>query len=79
MTGSSDALLVLRFRRSMLLLAAAASIGTAVELAMLRHWNGLEQIVPWATLAAVAVGIVVVAAGQARAATVARRTIGIVA
>ena len=34
---------------------------------------------PWATLAAVAVGIVVVAAGQARAATVAGRTIGIVA
>lgn len=79
MTGSSDALLVLRFRRAMLLLAAAAAMGTAVELAMLRHWDGLEQLVPWATLAAVAVGIVVVAAGQTRAATLVGRTIGIAA
>jgi hypothetical protein len=79
MTGSSDAVLVLRLQRAMLLLAAAAAIGTAVELAMLRHWDGLEQLVPWATLAAVAVGIVVVAVGHSRAATLSGRTIGIAA
>lgn len=45
-----DVDLVPRFRRILLGLAAATVVGTAIELAMLRHWDGLDQLVPWLML-----------------------------
>jgi hypothetical protein len=46
-----------RSRRVLLGLAAAGVIGTAVELASLRHWNGLLQLVPWIALGVLVLGI----------------------
>lgn len=48
--------LVRRARLALLALAGAATVGTAVELAMLRHWNGFDQLIPWAILGIVALG-----------------------
>ena len=48
---------VWRLRHLFLGVAAATVLGTAVELASLRHWNGWEQLVPWATLGVLAVAI----------------------
>ena len=47
----------MKLQRCLLALATLAVAGTAVELAMLRHWNGLIQLIPWAALAVVAVAI----------------------
>jgi hypothetical protein len=52
-------LTVARLRRGLLALAAAATAGTAVELAMLRHWQSAAQLTPWAALAALTTGILV--------------------
>ncbi|MBI1845019.1 MAG: hypothetical protein HYR89_10495 [Actinobacteria bacterium] len=48
-------------RRALLGLAVAGIGGTAAELIMLRHWDGAEQLVPWAALAVMSalVGVVV--------------------
>lgn len=75
----SDAALVSRFRRAVLGLGAAAAAGAAAELAMLRHWNGVEQLVPWATLAAVTAGMVLVALGRSRTTILTGRVIGLAA
>lgn len=48
-------------RRAFLLVAAGTCGGAVLELAMLRHWDGLDQLVPWVVLAALAVGIAAVA------------------
>lgn len=47
------------FRRYLLVLAALGVIGTASELAMLRHWTTTVQLVPWFALGAVAVAVAV--------------------
>lgn len=39
-------------RAGVLVLAAAATAGTAIELATERHWNGAVQLIPWFALAA---------------------------
>ena len=44
-------------RRSLLVVAALAVAGTAIELAMLRHWKSGWQLVPWAALVALLVAI----------------------
>jgi hypothetical protein len=49
-------------------LAAVAIVGTALELAMLRHWDGLEQLVPWFALTALTAALA--AATWARAVAV---------
>jgi hypothetical protein len=59
-------------RRFLLWLAAASAAGTAVELAMLRHWKSLDQLVPWVALAAAAVAIWLVARPTRRAIRTAR-------
>lgn len=51
----------LLFRRAFLTLAAAGVAGTALELAMIRHWGSLVMLIPWAVLAALAAGIAVAA------------------
>ncbi len=49
-------------RRCLLLLAALGVVGTAAELALIRHWNGFIQLIPWFSLAVLAVAIVLVMA-----------------
>jgi hypothetical protein len=51
------------FRRFLLWLAAASAAGTAIELAMLRHWKSLDQAIPWVALGVAGVAIWLVAAG----------------
>ncbi|GAA1388000.1 hypothetical protein [Catellatospora chokoriensis] len=48
-------------RAGVLVLAAVAIAGTAVELATERHWNGVVQLVPWFALAALAASWVLTA------------------
>ena len=48
-------------RRAFLLVAAGTCGGAVLELAMLRHWDGVDQLVPWVVLAVLAVGIAAVA------------------
>lgn len=48
-------------RRCFLWLAAVSAAGTALELAMLRHWKSPAQLIPWVALVAgaFAIGLVV--------------------
>jgi hypothetical protein len=50
-------------RASLTALTALGIVGTAFELATLKHWNGTMQLVPWAALV-VLVGALVVHAGR---------------
>lgn len=52
---------MLRLRRCLLVLASLGVVATAVELAMLRHWNGFIQQIPWIALGAVSIAIALVA------------------
>lgn len=79
MSTVSDARLIGRFRRALLLLAAATAAGTAVELAMHRHWNGTEQIISWVTLAIVAAAVVLAGVRPGRPATLIGRSVALVA
>ena len=54
-------------RRGLILLTVLGVTGTAVELAMQRHWKTAIQLIPWYTLAAVAVGVVLLVARPRRA------------
>lgn len=47
--------------RSLLTLAAVLGLGVLVELATARHWHGPEQLIAWAALALVAVGVALLA------------------
>jgi len=38
------------YRRALFAFAGAGTAGTAVELAMLRHWKSTEQLIPWFAL-----------------------------
>ena len=48
-------------RRALLLVAAISVVGTATELAMLRHWDSGIQLIPWAALLVLAPAIVLAA------------------
>ena len=67
-----------RFRRIFLGLAAATAIGTALELASLRHWDGAEQLIPWVALAVLAVAIAAQWLRPTPTVTLASRIIGAV-
>ncbi len=60
-TGRSATAWARLFRRALLTLAGAGVAGTALELAMIRHWNSPVEMIPWAVLAALAAGIAVAA------------------
>ena len=60
----------MKLRTGFLVLAALAVAGTAVELAMLRHWNTWVQLIPWFTLGVVTVAITLAARGRTRLARV---------
>ncbi|MFN8584999.1 MAG: hypothetical protein U0446_06735 [Dehalococcoidia bacterium] len=47
-----------QLRLALLALAGLGLAGTAVELVLERHWDGLEQLVPWPFLAAGVVSLV---------------------
>ncbi|MFI7483885.1 hypothetical protein ACH9EU_15880 [Kocuria sp. M1R5S2] len=49
--GPDDARLVPIYRWALTLLGIATVLGALTELAMLRHWQGPAQLVPWAVLA----------------------------
>lgn len=48
---------VRRLRGQVLLVGAISGLGSALELASLRHWDG-TQIIPWIVLAVLAVGYI---------------------
>lgn len=50
-----------KFRRWLIALAAIGTIGTAVELVLLRHWDDGLQIIPFVALGALGLAIVLVA------------------
>jgi len=57
-------------RRGLVVLTVVGIIAAAFELATERHWNGVEQLIPWIALAvlSVAVGLLFVPAGRGVAA-----------
>lgn len=57
-TRPTDAPSTTVVRRALLILTLAGILATAFELASERHWNGVEQLIPWIALAALAVGLV---------------------
>ncbi|WP_083665174.1 hypothetical protein [Kocuria sp. CNJ-770] len=73
--GPDDARLVPFYRRVLTLLGIGTVLGALTELAMLRHWQGPAQLVPWAVLTvlllAAAAWLVRRSAGTARAVQVA--------
>ena len=54
------------FRRAFLALAVVGVAGTAVELAMLRHWHSAVEVIPWIALGVLSVAIIAVAARPRR-------------
>jgi hypothetical protein len=68
-TVSNRAVLV---RRGLIALTAIGILAAACELATERHWNGLEQLIPWAALVVLAVATVLVAIPGERGVTAAR-------
>ncbi|MFF0902227.1 UNVERIFIED_CONTAM: hypothetical protein RF653_02430 [Kocuria sp. CPCC 205316] len=53
-----DARLVSIYRRVLTLVGIGTVLGALTELAMLRHWQGPAQLVPWAVLAVLLAGAV---------------------
>jgi hypothetical protein len=49
-------------RRCFLALAVTATVGTAVELALSRHWTSAIQLIPWYAVGGLAVGAVLLVA-----------------
>lgn len=47
-------------RRGFVALSALSVVATAVELALIRHWDSTIQLIPWLALAAMAVAVVLV-------------------
>jgi hypothetical protein len=75
----ADAALVHRFQNVLLGMAGVTVLAIAAELAMLRHWNGTDQLVPWMVLAPVA-GATVALAWRRSALTVRlARAVGVLA
>jgi hypothetical protein len=70
MTAPTDASAILR--KALLVLASVAVVGTAIDLATLRHWTKPVQLVPWFVLAGLVVAIVLAAVPAATTVRVAR-------
>ena len=75
---SSDVDLTARFRRILLGLAAATVVGTAIELAMLRHWDGVDQLIPWVMLLVLGAAVAAQWFRPSAAVTRAARAVGFV-
>ncbi|HTF45853.1 MAG TPA: hypothetical protein VK735_00240 [Pseudonocardia sp.] len=59
-------------RRGLIALTGIGGLATAFELATERHWNGLEQLIPWLALVVLAAAIALVPVRRGRAVAVAR-------
>ena len=59
-------------RRGLVALTVVGILAAAFELAIERHWNGLEQLIPWLALAVLAVATVLVLIPGGRGVTAAR-------
>ena len=57
-TTASTASTAATLRRALIWLAALGVAGTALELALIRHWNGFIQMIPWISLGVVGAAIV---------------------
>jgi hypothetical protein len=79
MHASPQATLVRRFQRVLLVLAALTVLGTAAELAMLRHWSGVDQLIPWFALGVLAAAIAAVALHRSAVTAIVARLVGAVA
>lgn len=62
-----------RLRRGLALLAILGTVGIALELALLRHWAGPLQLIPWAGVALLGVALLVLRARASRRAVLALR------
>jgi hypothetical protein len=56
-----------RLRQGLLAIAAVGTVTTAIELAFLRHWTNILELIPWLSLALLACAIVPLLAGPTRA------------
>lgn len=65
-------------RIGLLWLAVGAVLATGAELALLAHWDGTLQLLPWMALAAALVGIVLIAARTGPVAVRIARLLGLV-
>lgn len=54
-------------RRSLIVLAGLGIAATASELALERHWDGLEQLIPWAFVAIAVIAFALLVAWPRRA------------
>lgn len=63
-------------RGAFLGLSLASTVVTAIELAMLRHWNGVDQMIPWLVLGVVAASGIALAVRPSRATVAAARVVG---
>jgi hypothetical protein len=68
-----------RLRLGALALAALGIVGTGSELAFLRHWNGFEQLIPWAVLGVLAVAALALAVHPGAAVVRTVRAMGVTA
>jgi hypothetical protein len=59
-------------RRALIALTVVGILAAAFELAIERHWNGLEQLIPWLALAVLALATVLVLIPGGRGVTAAR-------
>ena len=48
-------------RRALIAVGAIGITGTSLDLVMERHWDNLEQLIPWPALAALAVAVALIA------------------
>jgi hypothetical protein len=65
-------------RRGLLGLAAVGTLTTAVELAFLRHWDNLLELIPWIALVLIALAIAALALRPSRGRVLAARWAAVV-
>ncbi|NUW38736.1 hypothetical protein [Nonomuraea rhodomycinica] len=70
--------MTLTLRHGLLAVAAISVGGAAAELAAERHWQSLEQLVPWATLGVLVLALAVCAFGRSPRGAAVVRTLAVV-
>ena len=58
MSAAAQTATITVLRRCLIVLAAVGVVATAVELAMLRHWKGFLQLIPWFALAVISAALI---------------------
>jgi hypothetical protein len=67
-----------RLRQGLLGLAILGTLGTALELLLLRHFDGALQLIPWVALAVLGVAIVLVGGARGRRAIEVARVLAVI-